>query len=188
MRLKQKPPFTGNSRGHCSLYAIANVLHGFPNAQKAFEKFPKRSSGYMVTEQAEMVSFISSESLKLAVLYYAPGHFCTESLFRQLCPYKEYADEVFTELPGKVIFAPLLFAVYTGGGEMHAISAYYSFDSDVLICMDSSGKGSITLQEPAQFFQENKVYGISAIVQQEEETGAYYTALFEREELKIYEP
>lgn len=187
MKLKQRPPFTGNQRGHCALYAIANVLHGFQKAKKAFDKFPQRPSGYMVSEQAEMVSFISSHSLKLAILYYAPNHSITEELFRRVCPYQQYTEQLYNDAPDKFLFAPLVFSIVSKNSELHAISAYYSFDSDTLICMDSAGEGSVFIEEVAQFFKKYKVYGISAIVQQDEETGAHYTALFEMSELKIYE-
>jgi len=184
--IKQRPPFTGNDRGHCAIYAIANALHGFPNAKKAFAKFPQRESGYMVSEQAEMVEYISSNTLKLAILYYAPAHYAKEEVFIRFCPYKEYAEEIAAEAPDKILFTPLVFSVVSKNNELHAISAYYSFDSDVLICMDSAGAGRIFIEEIAEFFTKYKVYGISSIVQQDE-SGTHYAAIFEKSELKIYE-
>jgi hypothetical protein len=187
MKLKQKPLFTGNDRGHCAIYAIANALHGFPNAKKAFAKFPQRESGYMVSEQAEMVEYISSNTLKLAILYYAPAHYAKEELFRKICPYKELAEDISGEIPDKILFAPIIFYVISINGEMHAISAYYCFDSDTFICMDSAGEGSISIKEVADFFKRYKVYGICSIVQYDEESQGHYPAAFEKSELKIYE-
>jgi len=187
MPLKQKPPFTGNDRGHCAIYAIANALHGFPNTKKAFSKFPQRESGYMVSEQAEMVEYISSNTLKLAILYYAPAHYAKEELFRKLCPYKKWAEDISDEVPDKMLFAPIIFYVVSINGEMHAISAYYCFDSDTLICMDSAGAGRIFIEEIAEFFTKYKVYGICSIVQYDEESQGYYPSAFDKSELKIYE-
>jgi len=187
MKLKQRPPFTGNQRGHCALYAIANALHGFPKVKKSFDKYSHKESGYMLSEQAEIVDFISSSVLKLAILYYAPALYLKEEAFRQFCPYKENSEQVFSDLPKQMIFTPIIFSVVARDSEMHSISAYYSFDSDSLICMDSAGEGSIFVEEVASFFKKYKVYGVSTIVQQDDESKAYYAALFDRSQLKIYE-
>jgi hypothetical protein len=185
MKLKTQPPFFGNSTGDCTIFAIANVLHGFPNARHAIKQFSRKPTGYLVTEQNEIVRFISSNSLKLAVLHYSPGQFLNEARFRKMCPYKELAEDIFSEMPGKIMFIPLVFYIMTK--HPHAISGYYALDSDVLILMDSARAGKVWIQEVHEFFESQQVYGVAGIYQEDEESGHNMPILFERSELKIYE-
>lgn len=178
--MQNKPPYSDNLHGACTVYAVANLLHFLSGAEGLVNTYPSKSNGYLLSHIQDLVQYASERELHNYILKYDAKYPIPQGELLNLYPFWQLSEQ--TSDLDKELYTLLLFHVMREGGAMHVVSAYMNLDNFALVVIDSQGEGSVELMEIAQLFKRFKVFGCCMMLL-ETNTG-YIPYLVEKETLK----
>lgn len=190
--LVDKPIYKQNKIGLCSLYALCNLFHyEEEGCTDALEIFSERGElGFTLAECDFITKRILGTTRALQICYFSPKiyNILSEREFKIISG----IDVIEHALKGsdfiKGMYLPILLNIISKNDEYHSISAYYEFDTEMFIFMDSA-TNQIWVESWEQFSKREKCYGISIFletIENEDGKSTFVPVVIERDWLKIF--